>query len=50
MNLKAADIKSTAMKVKGPLRIQLENHLGQAIVIEALFDTARYVAKYLAGF
>ena len=50
MNLKTADVERSAVPVKGTLRIQLEDSLGETVVPRALIDASGNVAQRFAGF
>ena len=50
MDLQGADVERAAVPAEGPLGIQLQQHLGQAVIGRALLGPAGHVAQHLAGF
>ena len=50
VDLQGADVERAAVPAEGPSGIQLQQHLGQAVIGRTLFGSAGHVAQHLAGF
>ena len=50
VDLQGADVEGAAVPAEGALGIQLQQHLGQAVIGRALLGAAGHVAQHLAGF